>query len=71
MDDAIGMIFIVSIAGVIFGDPIGRKTAVWMLIGSLIYAFILSPMYALALVLAPVAFLIICIGGLIAFIKKL
>jgi hypothetical protein len=71
MDEAIGTIVIISIAGVIFGDEVCRKIAVWMLLGSLALAFIFSPTFAVALVLAPFAIGIMVVGGLIAFIRKL
>ena len=71
MDEALGTIVIFSLAGMIFGDQIGRRIAVRMLIGALAFAFIFSPTFAVALVLAPVAIVIIGIGVVIAFIKKL
>ena len=71
MDEAVGTIFVFALAGIIFGDEIGRKTAVWMLIGSLVLAFLISPELAIALVLAPFVMEILIVGGLIAVIKKL
>ena len=71
MDEAVGTIVIFSMAGVIFGDEVGRKAAVWMLIGSLVLAFLISPELAVALALAPFVMGILIVGGMIAFIKKL
>lgn len=71
MVEAIGTIVVVAIAGIIFGDEVGRKIAVWLLIGSLVLAFLISPIFAAALVAAPFATGIMFIGGLIAFIKQL
>ena len=71
MAEAIGTIFVFALAGIIFGDEIGKKIAVKMLIGSLIIAILLSPEFAIALVLAPIAMGIMIVGGLIAFIKRL
>ena len=71
MDEAAGTLCIISIAGIVFGDQPGRKAAAWMLIFSLGIAFILSPAFALALVLAPFAIVIMAVGGLVAVIKRL
>ena len=71
MAEAVGTIFVFALAGIIFGDEIGKKIAVKMLIGSLVLAIFLSPEFAIALALAPIAMGIMFIGGLIALIKKL
>ena len=71
MDEAVGTIFIFAIAGIIFGDEIGREVSGWMLLGALMLAIIISPAVAIALVFAPLAMVIIIAGGLIAFIKSL
>ena len=71
MAEAIGTIFFFALAGIIFGDEIGKKIAVKMLIGSLIIAILLSPEFAIALVLAPFAMGIMIVGGVIAFIRRL
>ena len=71
MAEAIGTIFVFALAGIIFGDEIGKKIAVKMLIGSLLLAIIVSPEFAVALVLAPFVMGIMILGGVISFIKKL
>ena len=71
MDDAIGTIFVFSLAGIIFGDEIGRKVAIRMMIASLALAFFISPEFAVALALAPFVMGILIIGGMIAYIRKL
>ena len=71
MAEAVGTIFILSLAGLIFGDEIGKKIAVKMLIGSLILAILLSPEFGIALSLSPIVLGIMIMGGLIAFIKNL
>ena len=71
MNEAIGTIFVFALAGIIFGDEIGKKIAVKLLIGSLVLAFFISPEFAVALALAPFVMGILIVGGMIAFIKKL
>ena len=60
-----------ALAGIIFGDEIGKKIAVKMLIGSLILAILLSPEFGIALALSPIVLGIMILVGLIAFIKNL
>jgi len=71
MAEAVGTIFVFALAGIIFGDEIGKKIAVKLLIGSLILAIFLSPEFAVALALAPFAMGIMILGGVISFLRKL
>ena len=71
MEEAVGTIVIFSICGIIFGDEIERRIAVRMLIGALAFAFKISPTFAVDLVLAPFAMVVMGTGGLIVYIKRL
>jgi hypothetical protein len=71
MDEAFGTIIFFGVMGLILGDEVGKKVSVYLTLLGIVAILMFSHINVVGMFLAPIAVVLILLGGLIGFLRSL